>query len=719
MVQRTGIVTLVVATLIVMSPFGDAASTLLVAEPFQPRTQTFTPICEIQGTGFASPFVGARLDTYGLVTGVTQDGFYLQDPVGDGDPLSSDGVFVYTYTAPERSYPSVRLGACVAVHDALVQEFYGKTELLRVGHVEDSDECPLNSLMPVPVSPLSLYGEPKLQYERREGMLVVLESLDGVVHGPTKRFQSGEAEIAFLPAKLHPAVEGGRIFRVQDAAAATKPDKWAGNALMYLSSSLGAELPSASWGDRIRSGIEGSEPLRAVLDYNFGKYQLLLLPGQSVYVDARQIDPEIGLTTTAADFTVCTYNVFGLGRGAEQYPDEAEYEEALAAAARVIAEPMQGCTIIGLQETGTPKDAERLAAMLEQRYGLPYRAVAAPGPMSSDPEFPLTNSFLVRTDRVEIASSRSSQSCSDVDYGIVDEAGVCSPGQFALFNRPPLIMDVRVTGEWGDPFSLRLINNHWKSKSGDEEKNAVRRRLQADHVAQIVQETVDAQVRPHVIVLGDLNDFKSSAPLRVLTELAPDGDPVLVNSWDYVTGGDRYSFIFNGASQVLDHVLLSRTMVQSLSGVDALHINADRAKCGTDIHCESCQASDHDPLMVRVRPGGAAAVGGDLGYEGVVVALEYVESGQRFEAMTGRDGAFRLWDLPLGSVRVRYSAPDWLVLDDVGFAGEDGLVADIAGGYTALDTPDTRFVPAMRAAESASSLLDAAIEAGIGSAAGG
>ena len=60
---------------------------------------------------------------------------------------------------------------------------------------------------------------------------------------------------------------------------------------------------------------------------------------------------------SADDFTVCTYNVHGLGRGEAQYPQQQDYEDAVNAAADVIAGAMQGCTVLALQETGTPADA--------------------------------------------------------------------------------------------------------------------------------------------------------------------------------------------------------------------------------------------------------------------------------------------------------------------------------------------------------------------------
>ncbi|MEZ4621718.1 MAG: hypothetical protein R2867_40305 [Caldilineaceae bacterium] len=46
-----------------------------------------------------------------------------------------------------------------------------------------------------------------------------------------------------------------------------------------------------------------------------------------------------------------------MGRGSEQYWEPQEYDRQLAKRARTIAEALQGCTIIGLQELGKPEDA--------------------------------------------------------------------------------------------------------------------------------------------------------------------------------------------------------------------------------------------------------------------------------------------------------------------------------------------------------------------------
>ena len=483
-------------------------------------------------------------------------------------------------------------------------------------------------------------------------MLVRLDGLDGYVHGPAKGYASGEVEIALLDAKLQPAVRGGRIFHIDAPQQA---------ALRYLSNLLGAELPAVNWGDRVFSANEGRAPLIGVLDYNFGKYQFLPLPGANLRVERGALPGENATAASPSDFTVCTFNLHGLGRGAEQHPDPADYDAALARRARIIAGTLAGCTLIGLQETGAPADAEALARRLVEEYDLPYIAVALPGPGTFDPDFPLTNGFLLRSDRATALAVDSPQTCTAQDYDVPLTGGnSCPPGQFPLFDRPPLVLDAAVSGAWGEDFVLRVVNNHWKSKAGDESVNAPRRLEQARSIAAIVQERLDDDPAAHVIVLGDLNDFYDGPALELLTA-APLG---LVNTLSYLAPSDRYTYIYNGASQALDHILISPNMVQLLSRVDAVHNSADRASGGAGQDDDAQAVSDHDPVVVQFRPEGAATIAGNAGFAGIVVGLEREGRPMQFVAVSDRRGDFRIWDSTPGTVTLHYWPPAWLEVDE-------------------------------------------------------
>ena len=55
----------------------------------------------------------------------------------------------------------------------------------------------------------------------------------------------------------------------------------------------------------------------------------------------------------------------------------------------------------------------------------------------------------------------------------------------------------------------------------------------------------------------------------------------------------RYTFNFEGASQVLDHAVVSPSLAKD-AAVEILHVNSD---CS-----DAKRTSDHDPILLRLRP---------------------------------------------------------------------------------------------------------------------
>ncbi len=102
-----------------------------------------------------------------------------------------------------------------------------------------------------------------------------------------------------------------------------------------------------------------------------------------------------------------------------------------------------------------------------------------------------------------------------------------------------------------------MIVNHWKSKGGDEKVNAVRRAKQARFVAALVQAQSAKDAAAHVVVLGDLNDYYASVPIEILRTSV---QPALVHPYAFLADLDRYTYIYSGASQVLDHILITPNM---------------------------------------------------------------------------------------------------------------------------------------------------------------
>ncbi|MGH3329569.1 MAG: endonuclease/exonuclease/phosphatase family protein [Streptomycetales bacterium] len=101
----------------------------------------------------------------------------------------------------------------------------------------------------------------------------------------------------------------------------------------------------------------------------------------------------------------------------------------------------------------------------------------------------------------------------------------------------------------------------------------------ADFTRQIL--AIDPQAR--VVVAGDLNDFEYSAAVQTLVGAG------LTDLPGTLPDGERYTYVFEGNSRVLDHILLSSSLASAAHGYDVVHVNAEFAD----------QLSDHDPQVAR------------------------------------------------------------------------------------------------------------------------
>jgi predicted extracellular nuclease len=95
-----------------------------------------------------------------------------------------------------------------------------------------------------------------------------------------------------------------------------------------------------------------------------------------------------------------------------------------------------------------------------------------------------------------------------------------------------------------------------------------------------------------VVVLGDLNDYQFSPALTALRtgSTSGHGTPLLTDLISTLPVNERYTYVYDGLSEVLDHILVT----PRVRGVryQVVHVNAEYAD----------QASDHDPQVVRLEP---------------------------------------------------------------------------------------------------------------------
>ena len=169
-----------------------------------------------------------------------------------------------------------------------------------------------------------------------------------------------------------------------------------------------------------------------------------------------------------------------------------------------------------------------------------------------------------------------------------------SPGRIdpanAAWNssRKPLAAEFLFNGQ-----RLYAIANHFNSKGGDQpltgrfqppaRSSEIQRHQQAMIEAGFVQQIRAIDPSANVVVLGDLNDFEFSETIHVLEAAG------LADLYDTLPAAERYSYVFEGNSQTLDHILVSGPLLNR-STLDVVHVNAEFAD----------QASDHDPSVVRI-----------------------------------------------------------------------------------------------------------------------
>ena len=144
--------------------------------------------------------------------------------------------------------------------------------------------------------------------------------------------------------------------------------------------------------------------------------------------------------------------------------------------------------------------------------------------------------------------------------------------------------------------NLFVIANHFDSKLGDQgidsrfqppvRSSEVQRVRQAIVEHDFVQQLETADPKADVVALGDLNDYQFSPAVNALT----DNGKVLTDLVNTLPAVERYSYVYEGNSQVLDHILVSPDLKHV--DYDVVHINSEFAN----------QTSDHDPQVVRLKP---------------------------------------------------------------------------------------------------------------------
>ena len=621
-----------------------AKSVLQLIKLDAPITPTCARIHDIQGAAHLSPFnTKAVRDVPGIVTGLRTNGFYMQDPSPDTDDKTSEGIFVFTSTAP-----TVSVGNAVLVSGA-VSEFRPGSSTgpgLTVTQIGGTPTITLVSAVntlpttttigaggrvpPTTVIEDDATGSPPSVenggtfdpaqdgldfYESLEGMLVQVNN--AVAVGPTSDFGSNR-ELPVIP-------DGGTGFgpRTTRGGIVIQPGDFNPERIILNDNLNGvALLPLVNVGD-------GLGNVTGIIDYAFNnfKLQVLAVPTRT---DNGLLREATTVEHTMDGLTVATFNVENL--------DPSDGNVKFSALASIVVNNLKLPDIIALEEiqdnNGATNDGlvdangtfQQLIAAIKAASitgGNPngvtyeYRQINPVDDQDGgEPGGNIRVGFLFRTDRgvsfVDRAGGCSVCAVDVLGTGSTTQLSY-SPGRIeptnSAFNssRKPLAGEFRFNGR-----SLFVIANHFNSKGSDQPLfgrfqpptlgSEVQRKAQAQLVHDFVQKLITADANAKVVVLGDINDFQFSDVAGVLT-----AGGILTSLMTTLPVAEQYSYVFEGNSQTLDQILVSPNLITQFPNggtgpYDVVHVNAEFAD----------QVSDHDPQVARFTLTPPAPTAGNL-----------------------------------------------------------------------------------------------------------
>jgi predicted extracellular nuclease len=670
-----------------------------------------TPIPLIQGNGASSPLLGQNLTTLGVVTRVNNNGFFIQDEVGDGDTATSDGIFVFTGGTPPAAAAAgnlVRVTGTVAEYatgtgaDAIarpVTEITGPTvTLVSGGH----------TIAPTVITlPEAVEGE----LERYEGMLVTIDtplaasqnffqgrygqvtlSAGGRLEKPSNRYPANSAEAASMADD-----NARRRILLDDGTSIQNP-----NPTPYL----GAD-------NTLRAG-DTIPAITGVIDYglatNFtdGLSDYKIHPTAAV-VFSRANPRPVAPSAVGGNIRVGSFNVLN-------------YFTTLDAAGSA------GCLPSGTRSDCRGADS---AAEFTRQQDKIVRAIAAldadavglmeienNGNAAVQSLVNALNAFVGAGSYAAVNLPAGGTGTDAIRVAMIYKPGKLTLGSAALsdtnpiHNRPPLAQTfVAANGE-----KFTVVVNHFKSKGscptagdvnadqGDGQGcwNALRT-AQAQALRGFVTTLQASAADSDVIVIGDLNAYGKEDPILDLTDNGYVDQVARFDSFGY-------SYVFDGEAGYLDHALATPSLGAQVTGAAHWRINADEpsiidynlefkqpacATCGPDYYSNTVyRSSDHDPVLVGlslvktiVGTAGRDTLAGSAGDDRIT-------GGEGADNLTGgagadvfvyrslRDAGDRIGDFQPGSDRIDLTQ----LLASIGYSGAnavgDGVVriVAVAGG---------------------------------------
>jgi uncharacterized protein len=599
--------------------------------PFDICAASYTPIYTIQGSGLSTPIPGV-VTTNGVVVGdfegtAANSGFFIQDLAGDGDPATSDGIFVYT-----GSSDLVSVGQVVRV-TGFARERFNQTTINGTNSNSSAVpaanivQCGVGSVMPIDVTlPFDTVDFP----ERYEGMYVRLPQalviaeyfnydrfgeivLAQPLPGETRPFTGTSIDEPGVPALDRAYQNSLRRITLDDANSAQNPA-----VLRHPNGDPFSLTNRFRGGDTVQNTV-------GVLGFDFSLYRIFPTgPADYVSVNPRPASPEpvggsvrvaamntlnffVTLDTTANDSGPgpcgANQNLDCRGADADQPLEFTRQRDKLLTALSGL-----DADVIGLNELENTPGAEPLESIVSGMSGYDY-----------------IHTGTIGTDAIKV--------------GLIYRPAVVSPvGPYQTLdsNDDPRFIDTKSRPSLAQTFMVNatgakftVVVNHLKSKGsdcndigdpdlGDGQGNCSQtRRAAAEALVDWIASDPTRSGDTDFIIMGDLNSY---AREDTITEIKAGSDDVagtgddFTNLISYYQGVYAYSYTFDGQAGYLDHALANASLLAQITGAEDWHINSDepdvldydttfKPPAQDDLYeVNAYRTSDHDPVIVGLNP---------------------------------------------------------------------------------------------------------------------
>ena len=567
-------------------------------------------IFEIQGNGASSPYAGQGVSsTDNTVTATGTDGFFMQTPDtrADADLDTSNGIFVFT-----GALPAVAVGDQVDVAGSVI-EFFGFTQFAFgsvVSATSSGNALPTVTVFDASVpSPDPMAPSCAIEYECYEGMLVQISG--GTVTASNQRFGSDPV------AEVHITAADTRTYRepgIEFPGLAGYPE-WDGNPEVFELDPNKLGLPNQI----IPAG--SSFDATGAIGFEFGGYELW--PSELSVTPAPL--PVAVRSRQVGEMTVGALNLFRLFDDIDDAPievrdpdtnellrvtddavvDSDEYARRLTKFSAYIRNVIDSPDVLAVSEVESLKVLQDLADLIAaDDPTVIYTAYLEEGNDIGG----IDVGFLAR-DTVVVDSITQLGRYEILAY---DDS--------LLNDRPPLLLEGRQVADSSDfPFAVMSIHGRSLSSidsSSRGERVRQKRLEQAQYVAQQNQILQDANPDINLVVAGDFNAYEFSDSYVDVTgfmkgdvipaedlvcETNPCTDNVNPNLLDQVLmidASERYSFIFRGNAQALDHALTSTGLDELVRDFQFGRGNSDAAVDLINDDSTVLRSSDHDGLVL-------------------------------------------------------------------------------------------------------------------------